>query len=76
MSSLYLIQRPFDWDGGNSFVWLGRCREWGAIAPRIDVSKKTDFKTIIGGTLAHWIRPRFLSKHFINLLTSQPDVFF
>jgi len=48
MSSLSLVQRPFDWDGGNSFVWPGRCREWGALAPRIDVSTKTDFKTNIG----------------------------
>jgi len=48
MASLSLVQRPFDWDGGNSIVWPGGCREWGAIAPQIDVSTKTDFKTNIG----------------------------
>jgi len=28
------------------------------------------------GYLAHWTWPKFSSKHFINLLTSQPDVLF
>jgi len=37
--------------------------------------KKTWFQDKHWDTLAHWIWPRILSKHFISLLTPQPDVF-
>ena len=48
MPSLSFGLRTFDWDGGNGFVWRGRCKDWGAIAPPVSVSKKTDFKTNTG----------------------------
>ena len=48
------------------FVWRGRCREWGTMAPQVSVSKKPWFQDKLWGTLAHWIWPRLLRKHFIN----------
>ena len=66
----------FNWDRGNDFVWGGRCKDWRAIAPQVGVSKNPWFQEKHRGILAHWIWPRFLSKHFISLLTQQPDVFY
>jgi len=48
MSSLSFVQRTFDWDGGNVFVWEGRCRDWGTVAPQVNVIKTPDFKTNTG----------------------------
>ena len=75
-SFLSFVLRTFDWDGTNGFVCRGRCRDWGAIAPQVSVLWKTWFHDKHRGTLAHWIWPIFLSKHFTNLLTPQPNVFF
>jgi len=54
MSSLFFVQTTFDQDGENGFVWRGRCKDWGAIAPQVSVSKKIISRQI-QGTLAHWI---------------------
>ena len=35
MSALFFVQRTFDWDGWNGFVWRGRCRDWGTIGPQV-----------------------------------------
>jgi len=48
ISSLSLVQRTFDWDGGIGFGWRGRCRDWGTIAAQISVLKEPDFKTNTG----------------------------
>jgi len=48
MSSLFFVQTTFDQDGENGFVWRGRCKDWGAIAPQVSVSKKNYFKTNTG----------------------------
>jgi len=37
VSSLYFVQRTFDWDGWNGFVWRGRCRDQGTIGPQISM---------------------------------------
>ena len=76
MSSLSFVQKTFDWGGGNIFVWRVRCRDWVTIAPQVSVLRKPWFKDKHWGSLAHWIWPRLLSKHFINLLTPQPHVVF
>ena len=55
---------------GNGFVWRARCKDWGAIAPQVNVPKKNWCQDKHRGTLVYWIWPRFLSKHFINLLAS------
>ena len=67
----FLYSKAFWLDGG-----LCLARELGAIVPQIDVPKKLTARQTSGyfSTLA--LTPRFLSKYFINLFTSQPDVFF
>ena len=40
LSSLSFVQRTIYWDGGNGFVWRGRCRDWGTIATQISGLKK------------------------------------
>jgi len=35
MSSLSFVQRTFDWDDWNGFVWRGRCRDRGTIGPQV-----------------------------------------
>ena len=37
VSSLSFVQRTFDWDGWNGFVWRGRCRDWGTIGPQVSM---------------------------------------
>ena len=37
MSSLSFVQRTFDWDGWNGFVWRGRCRDSGTIGPQVSM---------------------------------------
>jgi len=44
----FLVLRTLDWDGGNGFVGRGRCKDCGAIAPQVSVSKNPDFKTNTG----------------------------
>ena len=73
MSSLSFVQKTFDWD---SFVWRGRCSDWGTIAPQVSVLTKSWCQDKRWGILVHWIWPRLLSKHFISLLTPQPNVVF
>jgi len=41
----------------------------GVKLPPSECVKKPWFQDKRWGTLAHWIWPRMLSKHFINLLT-------
>jgi len=48
MSSLSFVLRPFDWHGGNGYVWRAKCKDWGAIGTQVSVSKKPDFKTNTG----------------------------
>jgi len=45
MSSLSFVLMIFDWDRGNGFVWRERCKDWGEIAPQVNVSINPDFKT-------------------------------
>jgi len=47
MSSLFFVQRAFEWGWGNGFGWRGRCRDWGKLPPS-KCLKKPDFKTNIG----------------------------
>jgi len=35
MSSLSFVQRTFDWNGCNGFVWRGKCRDWGTTEPQV-----------------------------------------
>ena len=37
VSSLSFMQRTFDWDGWNVFVWWGRCKDRGTIGPQISM---------------------------------------
>jgi len=48
MLSLSFVQTTFDWDGRNGFVWRGRCKDWGTIAPQVSASKNPDFKINTG----------------------------
>jgi len=72
----FFVQRTFEWDGRNGFVWRGRCRDWGTIAPQVRLLKKPWFQDKHWSTLGHWIWPRLLRKHFINLLTPRLHVVF
>jgi len=44
----FLCSKYFDWDDGNSFVWRGRCRDWGTTAPQMSVLKSPDYRTNTG----------------------------
>jgi len=35
MSYLPFVQRTFDWDHWNGFIWRGRCRDWGTIGSQV-----------------------------------------
>jgi len=43
-----LLQMTYDWDGGNVFGWLERCRGWGTTASQISMLKSPGFKTNTG----------------------------
>jgi len=46
----------------------------GSNCPQSECVKKNWFQGKCWGTSAHWMWPRLLGKHFINLLTPQPQV--
>jgi len=69
----------FKWLWLRWWKWLcleRKVKGWGTIAPQVSVLKNHWFQGKHWGTLAHWIWPRLLSEHFVNLLTPQPHVVF
>jgi len=72
MSSLSIVQKIFDWDDGNNFVWRGSRKDYDTIATHVSVKKKSLFYDKHWGSLGHRISPGLLRKHFINLITRKP----
>jgi len=75
MSSLSFVQRTFDWDEGNDFVWRGRCKDWGATCSPSKCVKKTLISRQTLGYFSTLDLTQIFSKHLINLLAPQPGVF-
>jgi len=66
MSTLSFVQMAYDRNGRNGLSGEEGVGNGGTMAPQVSVSKKPWFQDKLWGTLAHWIWPRLLSKHFIN----------